>query len=250
MITITPLFWLYWQLQNLQGCFAVVIPFQGLKMHFNSVASLVMQCPSDSRLVLLMDLLTPSLECREQTHLFLSIFAQRECTVMIAQSSSFGLFCTLKPLQASDWLVCELNAKNITLKPFTDYRDRMFLCSLLGGNVAINTITSMVQYCKGIPQLLAMCRFGVESYKTSITMAWQWEFLTVMNYMRDCPTSVLWNDELNLLVAARFKMNISHLGLNRESSAQNPIMCVSHPVHVNENVPMLYFPSDSHKSSS
>ena len=65
--------------------------------------------------------------------------------------------------------------------------------------------------------------------------------------MRDCYRSVLWKSELNLLVAARFKLNISHVGLTR-SSAEDLVMCPSYLVGINEeDVPILYFPRDSHE---
>ena len=62
----TSLFWLYKQLQQLQGFFTVVIPFQTLDDRYEYVSSQVKQCPSTSKLILLMDLWTPSVECTKQ----------------------------------------------------------------------------------------------------------------------------------------------------------------------------------------
>ena len=182
--------------------------------------------------------------------MFFKIYALKQCTnctVVIAQSSSFGLFYVLKAIESSDWVECLYKAKFISLKPFNDDMAKTFLISLLGTDADESDVDSMVQYCKGIPKLLCVCTTGVARYKTIINSVRLHEFRTVMNFMRDCYRSVCWKSELNLLVAARFKLNISHVGLTR-LSAENLIMCLSYLVGINEeDVPIIYFPRDSHE---
>ena len=118
-----------------------------------------------SKMVLLMDLVTPSgVESTDKRNLFFTIYAQSQCsncTVVIAQSPSFELFYTLKPIESSAWAECMYRAKFIDLKPFTDDMAKTFLSSLLGRDVVEGAMNSMVQYCKGIPKLLSMCSHGV-----------------------------------------------------------------------------------------
>lgn len=249
----TSLFWLYQQLKQLESFFTIVIPFQTLLDNFEYVSSRIKQCSStDKKMVLLMDLLTPTVDCIEQQKKFFQILAKSECansTVVIAQSSSFVLFCHLKPNEASDWVETSYWATSISLKPYEDDLSKKFLISLLGKNVEEGDIDSMVQYCKGIPKLLAFCRSGMTHCKAPINSVLAHEFHTVLNYMVSCYKAVHWKRELMLLVAARLKMNIDHVGLTKPS-AEGLVMCLSYLVDINEKVsPFCTFPGTVMKSS-
>ena len=128
------------------------------------------------------------------------------CKVVVAQSSSFRLFTTLVAEEASAWVECLIRAEFIKLKPFSEDLARKFLSSL---GTQVN-VEEMVQYCKGIPKLLSLC--GTESYKAGINAVQLYEFYTVLRFAEKYHQRVNWKNEMNLLVAAKFGLNITHVG--------------------------------------
>ena len=158
---------------------------------------------------MLLDLLSPTVDCTAQKRAFISIALGRKfCKVVVAQSSSFRLFTTLVAEEASACVECLIRAEFIKLKPFSEDLARKFLSSL---GTQVN-VEEMVQYCKGIPKLLSLC--GKESYKAGINAVQLHEFYTVLRFAEKYHQRVNWKNEMNL-VAAKFGLNITHVGLSR-----------------------------------
>ena len=226
----TSLYWLYQQLQQLSDIFTVLVPFDVLcdYTYKKEVASEIQRCPEGSKLILLVDLLSPSVDAKEQRKALMEIIVQANCKVVIAQSPSFRLYNVLKSVEATDWANCVVISKQVRLKPFSDELAKSFLSSLGSKE---NNIEMMVQYCKGIPMLLCLC--GMEDYIARAEQVAQHEFETVIAFMNKHPNRVSWMNEINILMAAKFGISIECVGLTKDV-AERLIMCQSYLVNIDE----------------
>lgn len=242
----TSLFWLYKQLVVLDNFLPVVIPFEDLgkykKTVIDGARAQVTRFPQ-KKPVLLMDMLKP-LQNMGNMALFRDIFLRiPNRRVVVAQSSSFDVLQFIEPYTVSGYMNGIFSAEHITYKPYDDALAEKFLNSMFreSGNTPSETIPNMVRYCKGIPKCLSFCHSS--SFQSKIEKYQHHEFMTVLQFMAKHPTVVNWKSELNLLLAARFKMKIGTVGLTR-SSAKECVMCRSYLVSINdEDVPVLYFPN-------
>ena len=235
----TSLYWLYRQLQQLSDIFTVLVPFDVIcdDTYKKEVASEIQRCPEGSKLMLLVDLLSPSVDAKEQRKALMQIIVQADCKVVIAQSSSFHLYNVLKSVEVTDWANCVVISKQVKLKPFSDESAKSFLSSL---GAKENDIEMMVQYCKGIPKLLCLC--GMEDYIARAEQVAQHEFETVIAFMNEHPNRVSWMNEINILMAAKFGISIECVGLTKDV-AERLIMCQSYLVNIDEaGIPTPYFP--------
>lgn len=84
----TSLYWLYRQLQQLSDIFTVLVPFDVLcdDTYKKEVASEIQRCPEGSEMILLVDLLSSSVDAKEQRKALMEIVLQADCAVIVVLS--------------------------------------------------------------------------------------------------------------------------------------------------------------------
>lgn len=236
----TALYWLYQVLKDQSGFFPVALPWEKLDEYGVDIQTDISKCPEGDKLVLLVDLLSPSLNpCK----LLITIFMKYPRSILvIALSSAYRLFVNTKPIMCTAIYQLLLTAKEIKFKKFDDDTANSFLSLLCGEKATSEEIKKMLENCNGIPQLLAFCCNGIDACNNALSSIRKHDFGVVVQYMKECGV-ISWMEEIHLLIAAKYKLQISSVGLTR-SAAEELYMCLSYLVYIDDNnVPVLYFPS-------
>lgn len=193
--------------------------------------------------VVLMDIVSPSIAdtdtCQKFKEFIITSF-RAKIRIVLALSSSFFLYTSLEAQKATMWVNFMTVGKAITFKSWDDVLSRDFLLSL---NYADSRIDGLLRTCSGIPKLLSLCHQGNSTEQLDYVK--QSEFNVVLSYISKHKSAILWKDEIDILMAAKFGLNIEDVGLTPER-AEN--LVVSYLVSIKDSVPTLCFPSsdDSH----
>lgn len=238
----TTLFWLYCQLKSQSQFFTVVVPFASLESDYDRVIYQINQCEAGAQLVILMDLVSPTMRTTTNSRLFFQICCKSQCVrakMVIALSSSFALYKHFQVIDyCTEWCECFLVARHFKLKPFSDALARQFL---LDRNVEPQDLEEMVKCSQGIPKLLSFGGYGMERFKEALCEVRKNEFLVVLNFMKKNGILIEWKKELDLLVAAKYELQLDHIGLAREEANQLAL-CWSYLIEIKDDVPVPFFP--------
>lgn len=134
----TALYWLYQVLKDQSGFFPVALPWEKLDEYGVDIQTNISKCPEGDKLVLLVDLLSPSLNpCK----LLITIFMKYPRSILvIALSSAYRLFVNTKPIMCTGIYQLLLTAKEIKFKKFDDDTANSFLSLLCGEKATFEEI--------------------------------------------------------------------------------------------------------------
>jgi hypothetical protein len=217
----------------------VAIPLAGITRNILTSVESQISSLENSHLIILIDVLSPSLERQDQfRELLVNAFSNR-VKVVASLSSSFEIFTCLEAVNSSLWSDFLSRSKIMVFEPWGMEISKSFLCSLLRDE---ENIDGLVEYCRGIPKLMALCQNITQLKKNDpFDAVRKHEFSVVLSFMKKHNTGVIWKDEIDILVAAKYGLKIEELCLTKEQ-AEATMMVMSYLVTLENSVPTLYFP--------
>lgn len=220
----TALYWAYKQLLHHQ-LLPVPVP-----------CDLSYECFDESKsesIVILMDLVSPNIRPRQIFDSFILEATRRKAVIVIALSSSFGLYAALEGNRAGKTLLqFTASSRNIYFSPWNEVMSRALLDD-----------DQLIKYCKGIPRLLSIASTGTKK----LTAVSQSEMNVVISYMKEYATRINWKNEIDILMAAKYGFNLNDIEMS-EGSAERTVMCLSYLVSIRDSIPVLYFPTHSYET--
>lgn len=241
----TTLGWLFCVLKRSTEFFPVTFPLDETYETLNPVQQISQH--GNRKVVILLDVISPTKKSILRLSRLLVYASNYIC--VLAFSSSYEVFAFSDPRRVSYLSGWIMSATGVEFNTLTNEESKFFLSSILNEQQLNSKHDAMLEISKGIPQLLAYASKGEDNVKQCLDTIIEKKYTEVIKYMVECKDYVVWKNELNLLMAARFEVDLHKFGLTIKD-AKATFLFRSYLVGVSDKfVPYSHFQSARNKDN-